>query len=48
MRGGMAALFLTHADEARAHYYGDEALARLQELGEVRLNDSARPLATRS
>jgi D-3-phosphoglycerate dehydrogenase / 2-oxoglutarate reductase len=42
----MAALFLTHADEARAHYYGEEALARLRELGEVRLNDSARPLAT--
>ena len=42
----MAALFVTHADEARAHYYGEEALARLQELGEVRLNDSAQPLAT--
>ena len=42
----MAAIFLTHADEARAHYYGEQALARLQELGEVRLNDSAQPLAT--
>jgi D-3-phosphoglycerate dehydrogenase len=42
----MAVIFLTHADEARANYYGPEALARLQELGEVRLNDSAQPLTT--
>lgn len=39
-------IFLTHDDDARAHYYGDEALARLRALGEVRLNDTGRPLAT--
>ena len=37
-------IFLTHDDDARAHYYGDEALARLRALGEVRLNDD-RPAA---
>jgi D-3-phosphoglycerate dehydrogenase / 2-oxoglutarate reductase len=42
----MAAILLTHADEARAHYYGDEALSRLQELGDVRLNESGQPLTT--
>jgi D-3-phosphoglycerate dehydrogenase / 2-oxoglutarate reductase len=42
----MAAILLTHADEARAQYYGDEALSRLQELGEVRLNKSGQPLTT--
>jgi D-3-phosphoglycerate dehydrogenase / 2-oxoglutarate reductase len=42
----MAVILLTHADEARAHYYGEEALARLQELGEVRLNESSQPLTT--
>jgi D-3-phosphoglycerate dehydrogenase / 2-oxoglutarate reductase len=42
----MPVILLTHADEARANYYGDEALARLQELGEVRLNESAQPLTT--
>jgi D-3-phosphoglycerate dehydrogenase / 2-oxoglutarate reductase len=42
----MPLILLTHADEARAQYYGDEALARLQELGEVRLNESGQPLAT--
>jgi D-3-phosphoglycerate dehydrogenase / 2-oxoglutarate reductase len=41
----MATIFLTHAADARAHYYGEEALARLQELGEVRLNESGRPLS---
>jgi D-3-phosphoglycerate dehydrogenase len=40
----MAAILLTHADEARAMYYGEEALARLRELGELRLNESGRPL----
>jgi D-3-phosphoglycerate dehydrogenase / 2-oxoglutarate reductase len=39
-------IFLSHADEARAHYYGEEALARLRELGEVRLNETGRPLTT--
>ena len=42
----MATIFLTHAGAARAHYYGDEALARLRELGEVRLNETGAPLAT--
>jgi D-3-phosphoglycerate dehydrogenase / 2-oxoglutarate reductase len=39
-------IFLTHAADARANYYGDEALGRLRELGEVRLNETGRPLAT--
>ena len=42
----MPLILLTHADDARAHYYGEEALARLQELGEVRLNESGQPLST--
>ena len=44
--GGMARIFLTHAGDARAHYYGDEALARLRELGEVRLNETGAPLTS--
>jgi D-3-phosphoglycerate dehydrogenase / 2-oxoglutarate reductase len=40
------AIFLTHADDTRAQYYGDEALARLRALGEVRLNETGRPLTT--
>jgi hypothetical protein len=43
----MATILLTHAEAAGAHYYDDAALARLRELGEVRLNESGRPLATR-
>ena len=39
-------IFLTHAEDARAHYYGDEALARLCDLGAVRLNETGRPLTT--
>jgi D-3-phosphoglycerate dehydrogenase / 2-oxoglutarate reductase len=39
-------IFLTHDDDARAQYYGDEALGRLRALGEVRLNETGRPLAT--
>jgi D-3-phosphoglycerate dehydrogenase len=42
----MPVILLTHAEEARANYYGAEALARLRELGEVRLNESAQPLTT--
>jgi D-3-phosphoglycerate dehydrogenase / 2-oxoglutarate reductase len=42
----MAAILLTHADEARALYYGDEALDRLRAFGEVRLNDTGQPLDT--
>ena len=41
----MATVLLTHAEEARALYYGDEALARLRELGEVRLNETGRALS---
>ena len=40
----MAAIFLTHTDDARARYYGEEALERLCELGDVRL--LARVLST--
>ena len=39
-------IFLTHADDTRAQYYGDQALARLRALGEVRLNGTGRPLTT--
>ena len=42
----MPKIFLSHAEDARTHYYGDEALARLRELGEVRLNETGRPLGT--
>jgi D-3-phosphoglycerate dehydrogenase / 2-oxoglutarate reductase len=42
----MATILLTHAEEARALYYGDEALARLRELGELRLNETGRALST--
>jgi D-3-phosphoglycerate dehydrogenase len=42
----MATILLTHAEEARSLYYGEEALARLRELGEVRLNETGRALST--
>ena len=42
----MARILLTHAGDARAKYYGDEALARLREVGEVRLNESRAPLSS--
>jgi D-3-phosphoglycerate dehydrogenase / 2-oxoglutarate reductase len=42
----MATILLTHAQDAREHYYGEAALARLRELGEVRLNDSGAPLSS--
>ncbi len=42
----MPTILLTHADEARALYYGDEALARLRACGEVRLNATGRALST--
>jgi D-3-phosphoglycerate dehydrogenase len=42
----MARILLTHAGDARGHYYGDQALARLREHGEVRLNGTGAPLAT--
>ncbi len=37
-------LLLTHTPQARAQYYGAEALARLQKLIEVVLHDGAEPL----
>ena len=33
-------ILLTHSNDMRANYYGPRALAALQEIGEVRLNDS--------
>jgi D-3-phosphoglycerate dehydrogenase len=42
----MATILLTHAEEARSLYYGDEVLARLRELGQVRLNETGRGLST--
>jgi D-3-phosphoglycerate dehydrogenase len=40
----MATILLTHAGDARALYYGEAALARLRELGEVRLNETGQAL----
>ncbi len=40
----MARIVLTHADQMRRDYYGDEALGRLRQLGEVRLNESGSAL----
>ena len=37
-------ILLAHAEEERALYYGEEALAGLRALDEVRLNTSGRPL----
>jgi D-3-phosphoglycerate dehydrogenase / 2-oxoglutarate reductase len=42
----MARIFLAHTADARHNYYGDKALARLRELGELRLNESGRVLST--
>jgi D-3-phosphoglycerate dehydrogenase / 2-oxoglutarate reductase len=42
----MATIVLTHAEEARVNYYGDDALGRLRQLGAVRLNDGGTPLST--
>jgi D-3-phosphoglycerate dehydrogenase len=42
----MPTILLSHAEDARAQYYGDEALARLGDLGSVKLNETGRPLAT--
>jgi D-3-phosphoglycerate dehydrogenase / 2-oxoglutarate reductase len=44
---GRLRVYLTHAPEARANYYGDEALAKLREVAEVRLNESERNLSGR-
>ncbi len=40
----MPAILLTFSPAARVNYYSDKALAALRELGEVRLNESDRPL----
>ncbi len=40
----MAGILLSHADQMRRDYYGEEALARLRELGAVRLNETGAPL----
>jgi D-3-phosphoglycerate dehydrogenase / 2-oxoglutarate reductase len=40
----MATILLTHDDDARGKYYGEEALGRLRQLGEVRLNQGGGPL----
>jgi D-3-phosphoglycerate dehydrogenase / 2-oxoglutarate reductase len=42
----MAGIFLSHAEQMRRDYYGDEALARLRQLGEVRLNESGAVLSS--
>ena len=42
----MATILLTHAEDARQQYYGDEATARLRALGDLRLNDTGVPLST--
>jgi D-3-phosphoglycerate dehydrogenase len=39
-------VFLSHDAAARARYYGEAALARLRDLGTVRLNETGRPLTT--
>lgn len=41
-------LLLTHVPQARRQYYGERALARLQELVEVRLHDGAAPLDSKN
>jgi D-3-phosphoglycerate dehydrogenase len=40
-------VYLSHAPKARAKYYGDEALAKLREVAEVRLNETGRDLSGR-
>ena len=40
----MARIFLTHAEPMRTRYYGDDALARLREAGEVVLNETGEAL----
>lgn len=42
----MTTILLTHAPEALANYYGDEALAGLRALADVRLNETGAPLST--
>ena len=40
----MPTIFLSFTPAARANYYGERALAALQDLGEVRLHEQAAPL----
>ena len=47
MTGRRIRVYLTHAPDARANYYGDEALAALREAAEVRLNETDRNLSGR-
>ena len=42
----MPTILLSHAEESRANYYGPRALAALQSLAEVRLNETGAPLPT--
>ena len=42
----MTTILLTHAPQALANYYGDEALAGLRALADVRLNETGAPLST--
>jgi D-3-phosphoglycerate dehydrogenase len=42
----VARIFLTHADEMRRQYYGEEALGLLREAGDVVLNQTGQPLST--
>src|SRR6266571_1402968 len=41
----MARILLTHTPEMLRNYYGERALARLRELGEVRLHGGEHPFA---
>jgi D-3-phosphoglycerate dehydrogenase len=42
----MALVFLTHDPDSLANFYGDQALAGLREIAEVRVNDTGRLLST--
>src|SRR6266571_9750 len=44
-KGRMTRILLTHTPEMFRNYYGERALARLRELGEVRLHRDEHPLA---
>src|ERR1041385_9477048 len=44
-KGRTSRILLTHTPEMFRNYYGERALARLRELGEVRLHRDERPLA---
>src|SRR5467141_3256314 len=44
-KGRTSRILLTHTPEMFRNYYGQRALARLRELGEVRLHADERPLA---